>query len=108
MVFIPEPFKLLCIAQKPLADELLDDIEVFNWFKEARKCRVAGYCRHQEGWGDGIVARVPGCRLPFLLQPVFFTGQLPRMSRVVSETYIHGVMEGQAVSLLPHQEIDLV
>ena len=75
------------------------------------KFQVPGYCRNQHDWGQNgdIVSIVLGCHVPLLLRPVSAVGERPLVMKVVSEAYVYGIMNGEALGKgLPVCEITLV
>ena len=67
------------------------------------KFKVPGYCRNQQDWGQNgdIVSVVLGCHVPLLLRPVSAPGEVPLVMRVISEAYVYGIMNGEALGKLP-------
>ena len=74
------------------------------------KFQVPGYCRNQQDWGQNgdIVSIVLGCHVPLLLRPVSEPGRLPLVMRVISEAYVYGIMDGEALGRLPVNKITLI
>jgi hypothetical protein len=89
-----------------LSDEDLATVARIPFFQ------VLGLCRRRRGWlfqdqGErDYTVVVPGCSVPLLLRPVDGSGTMGGAMRIVSDAYVYGVMDGEALGKnLPRRKV---
>jgi hypothetical protein len=107
MVNLPPPFSLLDDLLSSLTNTHGLTAHDRHMISSIPSFQVPGYCRVQEGWGQGdYVAVIPGCKVPLRLRPI--NANDCSVMRVISEAYVYGIMDGEALERLPRQRIVLV